>query len=126
MIQPSFSFLVGVALPYSLASRIAKGATRPGLFAHAVWRSLVLIALGIFLRSIHSLQTNFTFEDTLTQIGLGYAFLTLLGFCRERWQWAALGSILFLYWLAWAVYAAPAPAFDYRNFTGFAAHWNKN
>ena len=26
MIQPSFSFLVGVALPYSIASRLAKGA----------------------------------------------------------------------------------------------------
>src|SRR3989337_67848 len=26
MIQPSFSFLVGVALPYSIAGRIAKGA----------------------------------------------------------------------------------------------------
>src|ERR1035441_3529888 len=27
IIQPSFSFLVGVALPYSIASRIAKGGT---------------------------------------------------------------------------------------------------
>ena len=37
-------------------------------------------ALGVFLRSMHSPQTNFTFEDTLTQIGLGYPFLFLLGF----------------------------------------------
>src|SRR4051812_43334269 len=49
MIQPSFSFLVGVALPYSLASRLAKGATFNRLFGHALWRSLLLIALGIFL-----------------------------------------------------------------------------
>jgi heparan-alpha-glucosaminide N-acetyltransferase len=28
-IQPGFSFLVGVALPYSIASRLAKGATFP-------------------------------------------------------------------------------------------------
>ena len=27
LIQPSFSFLVGVAMPYSIASRLAKGAT---------------------------------------------------------------------------------------------------
>ena len=54
MIQPSFSFLVGVALPYSVASRIAKGGTFGKLFVHALWRSLLLVALGIFLRSMHS------------------------------------------------------------------------
>src|SRR4030095_7249011 len=49
LIQPSFSFLVGVALPYSLARRAASGAPFGKLFAHALWRSLLLIALGIFL-----------------------------------------------------------------------------
>jgi heparan-alpha-glucosaminide N-acetyltransferase len=136
LIQPSFSFLVGVALPYSIASRIRKGQTFGLLFAHAVWRSLLLVALGIFLRSMHSTETNFTFEDTLTQIGLGYPFLFLLGFRSERWQWGAFGAILFAYWLAWALYPAPGAGFDYgsvgvpqnwvHNFTGFAAHWNKN
>src|SRR3954468_13132937 len=48
MIQPSCSFLVGVALPYSIASRIAKGGTFGKMFAHALWRSLLLIALGVF------------------------------------------------------------------------------
>src|SRR5689334_10020947 len=49
-IQPGFSFLVGVALPYSIASRIARGGTFGRMLFHAMWRSLVLIALGIFLR----------------------------------------------------------------------------
>lgn len=100
LIQPGFSFLVGVALPYSIASRLARGATFGRMFAHALWRSLVLIALGIFLRSMHSPRTNFTFEDTLTQIGLGYPFLFLLGFARWRTIWTAFGLILFGYWLA--------------------------
>jgi heparan-alpha-glucosaminide N-acetyltransferase len=136
MIQPSFSFLVGVALPYSLASRLRKGAQPRTLFAHALWRSFLLVALGIFLRSMHSTQTYFTFEDTLTQIGLGYPFLFLLGFRSPRWQWGAFGTILFGYWLAWALYPAPGPHFDYaavgvppdwhHNFSGFASHWNKN
>ena len=77
-IQPGFSFLVGIALPYSIASRLAKGSTFGKMFAHALWRSFLLIALGIFLRSLHSPKTYFTFEDTLTQIGLGYPFLFLL------------------------------------------------
>jgi heparan-alpha-glucosaminide N-acetyltransferase len=136
MIQPSFSFLVGVALPYSIASRLRKGATFGPLFAHAVWRSFLLVILGIFLRSMHSTQTYFTFEDTLTQIGLGYPFLFLLGFRSPRWQWGAFGAILFGYWLLWALYPVPGPGFNYaalgvpadwhHSFTGFAAHWNKN
>ena len=57
MIQPSFSFLVGAALPYSIASRIAKGGSFRLMFTHALWRSLLLILLGVFLRSMHSSQT---------------------------------------------------------------------
>ncbi len=135
-IQPGFSFLVGVALPYSIASRLSKGSTFWRMFGHALWRSLLLIALGIFLRSTSSPQTYFTFEDTLTQIGLGYPFLFLLGFRPPRWQWVALAVILTGYWLAWALYPIPGPAFDYQavgvpqnwayHYTGFASHWNKN
>ena len=136
MIQPSFSFLVGVALPYSVARRQAEGRTVGPLFGHALWRSVVLIALGIFLRSMHSRQTNFTFEDTLTQIGLGYPILFLLAFRSVRTQWTALGLVLTGYWLAWALYPVPGPGLDYQavgvpadwthHYTGLAAHWNKN
>ncbi len=136
MIQPSFSFLVGVAVPYSLASRLDKGQTFQKILGHTIWRSLLLICLGFFLRSTHATQTYFTFEDTLTQIGLGYTFLVLLGFRSPRWQWSVFGAILFGYWLAWALYPVPGANFDWaavgvpaswhHNFTGFAAHWNKN
>ncbi len=135
-IQPGFTFLVGVALPYSIHSRTKKGQSFSHQFAHTIWRSLILIFLGIFLRSTSSTQTNFTFEDTLTQIGLGYTFAFLLAHCRPKWQWTALGALLFGYWLAWALYPAPGPGFNYaavgvpadwhHNFTGFASHWNKN
>jgi heparan-alpha-glucosaminide N-acetyltransferase len=136
-IQPSFTFLVGVALPYSLRSRQKKGTSFAHMLGHTIWRSFLLIALGIFLRSTHSPITYFTFEDTLTQIGLGYTFAFLLTFARPRWQWTALAAILFGYWLAWALYPAPGPNFNYAAvgvpdnwhqhlLTGFAAHWNIN
>jgi predicted acyltransferase len=135
-IQPGFSFLVGVALPYSIASRLAKGSTFARMFGHTLWRALLLIALGIFLRSMQSPQTNFTFEDTLTQIGLGYTFLFLLAFCSPRWQWTTLAVVLVGYWLAWALYPVAGPGFNWQAvgvpanwshlYTGFAAHWNKN
>jgi len=136
MIQPSFSFLVGVALAFSIASRIAKGQSRFRMTFHAFWRALVLILLGVFLRSMSSSQTNWTFEDTLTQIGLGYVFLFLLGLCSVRAQIGALVLILVGYWAAFAWYPLPGADFDWgqagvvadwpHHLTGFAAHWNKN
>ena len=136
LIQPSFSFLVGVALPFSLASRLAKGQSRLKITAHAFWRALVLVLLGVFLRSLHSSQTNWTFEDTLTQIGLGYGFLFLLAFCPRPAQGVAFVVILFGYWLWFALYPLPAPQFDWplalfgtptpTRLPGFAAHWNLN
>src|SRR2546423_15656296 len=69
LIQPSFSFLVGAALPFSLANRAARGQSRQRMFWHAAWRAVVLVLLGVFLRSVSSSRTNWTFEDTLSQIG---------------------------------------------------------
>lgn len=136
MIQPSFTFLVGVVLPYSIASRKNKGASIESILGHTVKRSLILIFLGIFLRSMSSKQTYWTFEDTLTQIGLGYTFLVIISLYSKKVQIAALVFILFSYWLAFALYPLPGAAFDYaaagvpanweHNLSGFAAHWNKN
>lgn len=136
MIQPSFTFLVGVVLPYSIASRKNKGASFESILMHTVKRSLILIFLGIFLRSMHSKQTYWTFEDTLTQIGLGYTFLVILSLYSRKIQIGALVFVLFSYWLAFALYPLPGADFDYvkagvpanweHNLSGFAAHWNKN
>ena len=107
MIQPSFSFLVGVALPYSLASRMAKGQNE-GRALLARLLAIVPFDRPRHLPSLDALsQTYFTFEDTLTQIGLGYPFLFLLGQRARKWQWIAFGLILFAYWLAWALYPCP-------------------
>ncbi len=136
LIQPSFSFLVGVALPFSIANRTARGQSPSRMTLHACGRALILILLGVFLRSTNASQTNWTFEDTLSQIGLGYVFLFLIGFRPVRDQWIALAVVLIGYWAAFALYPLPGPDFDYSRInldknwphlmTGFAAHWNKN
>jgi len=136
LIQPSFSFLVGVALPFSLARRSQEGQPGWRVTLHAFSRALILVLLGVLLRSIGKPMLNWTFEDTLTQIGLGYGFLFMLARQKTRWQWAALFAILLGYWLAFAVYPAPGPDFDWAqvggtanwpgHFTGFASHWNRN
>ena len=136
LIQPSFSFLVGLVLPFSIAGRKNSGATHARVLLHAVKRSLILICLGIFLRSMHAGQTYFTFEDTLTQIGLGYTFLVLLSFYSKRAWIIALTGILAGYWLLFALYPLPGATFDWaaagvdprweHHLQGLAAHWNKN
>lgn len=127
LIQPVFSFLVGVALPFSLARRKAEGQSQLRLTLHAFWRALLLVLLGVFLRSTRFSQTNWSFEDTLTQIGLGYGFLYLLAWRSQRVQWSAFAAILAGYWLAFALYPAPQTiAPENQFYSGFAAHWNKN
>jgi len=136
LIQPAFSFLVGAALPFSIASRRRRGQSFYQMVGHAAWRAFLLIVLGIFLRSLHARQTYFTFEDTLTQIGMGYVFLFLLGFTRVRTQVITFALIMILFWAAFVIYPLPPANFDYarvgvppnweHNYTGFLAHWNKN
>jgi predicted acyltransferase len=136
LIQPAFSFLVGAAMPFSIASRRARGESFNRLLAHALWRSVALILLGIFLRSLERPQTYWTFEDTLTQIGLGYTFLFLLAFAPLRVQVGVFAAILVGFWAAFALYPLPGPTFDYTQvgvradwphlYSGFLAHFNKN
>jgi predicted acyltransferase len=137
LIQPSFSFLVGVALPFSLAKRAGEGQPAWRRTLHAFWRALVLVLLGVFLRSIGHKQTYWTFEDTLSQIGLGYGFLYILANRSVVVQWSALGVILIGYWAAFALYPLPGTGFDWaaagvraddavRHLSGFAEHWSLN
>ena len=136
LIQPSFSFLVGVSVLLSLHHRRGRGDSLAPTIAHAAWRALVLIALGIWLRSLGRPQPNFTFEDTLTQIGLGFFPLVLIALCSTRVWWTCLAVILAGYWAAFALYPVPGPDFDYARVgvpaawaehgEGLAAHWNKN
>jgi heparan-alpha-glucosaminide N-acetyltransferase len=139
LIQPSFMFMVGVSMPYSLASRRAKGDSFSSMFLHAISRSLILIALAIFLSSVWDKSTQFIFTNVLAQIGLGYTFLFLLAWTKPRTQIIAACGILLAHWAAYALYPLPPADFDYSTvggklyggapwepLTGFAAHWNKN
>lgn len=136
LIQPSFSFLVGVALPFSLARRSAAAQSQWQRTLHVLWRAGLLVLLGVFLRSIGKAETYWTFEDTLTQIGLGYGFLYLLTKKSGRVQWIALAILLIGYWLAFTLYPLPGPDFDWskvgvpadwpHQLAGFSAHWDKN
>lgn len=136
LIQPAFMFMVGVSLPYSLARRRERGESFASMLRHSSSRALLLIFLGIVLRSQSRGQTYFTFEDVLTQIGLGYVFLFLLAWTKPKVQWLAAAAILAGYWAAFALSPLPPGGFDTttvgvphdwpHHLNGFAAHWDKN
>jgi len=136
LIQPAFSFLAGASLPFSIASRAGRGESFTRMLGHAVWRSVALMLLGIFLRSMRHPQTYWTFEDTLTQIGLGYTFLFLIAFASLRVQVTVFAAILVGFWAAFVLYPLPPAGFDYPSvgvpadwphlYSGFLAHFNKN
>lgn len=136
LIQPSFMFLVGVSAPWSLANRLKRGQSWIGAFLHALVRSVILILLGVMLSSNGASETNFTFVNVLTQIGLGYLFVFLL---TPLPIWARLVAITLILGGYWAWFAqAPLPSPGMPNpsvgvprdwphlLSGFEAHWQKN
>lgn len=134
LIQPSFMFLVGVAMPYSFARREGTGQSSTTLMAHVLFRSLVLVLLGLFLSSMGKPTTNFTFMNVLTQIGLGYPFLFLLRNKTFMTQLATAILVLGGYW-AWFALTPITPIENLKDFNlpakwvrqeGFNAHWEKN
>ncbi|MGL4554082.1 MAG: acyltransferase family protein [Gemmataceae bacterium] len=143
LIQPSFMFMVGVAMPFSLAARAAKGDSWGWQFAHAVWRAAVLILLAVFLSSPQSglkgpttqPLTNWVFTNVLAQIGLGYVFLFLLAGRGIAVQAVALVTVLAGYTALFAAWPVAGPEYDWAKvgvpsnfprYDGFFAHWNKN
>ena len=84
LIQPSFMFMVGVAMPYSFARRKQLGDSASKIARHTVVRALILIALGVLLRSKAKPYINVTFIDVVSQIGLGYVFVAM---CVGRAWW---------------------------------------
>lgn len=87
LIQPAFTFMVGVAMPLAMARRAASGDSPQRIFGHVLWRAFLLI----FLSNLYSNwgTTNplkFQLINVLSQIALGYVacFLMLqLPFWRQ-------------------------------------------
>ena len=136
LIQPGFTFLVGVAMPFSIASRLRRNQSRIWLLVHAAWRSVLLVLLGVVLRSMSHDQTYWTFEDTLSQIGLGYFFVFVIALCPRWVHYFSAAAILIGFWIAFAMQSPPVATFDYQavgvaadwphHHSGFASRWNLN
>ncbi len=127
MIQPSFMFMVGVSMAYSYGRRRERGQSYASMFRHALWRSVVLVFLGIFLISNWSESTQWSFMNVLTQIGLGYTFLFLM-WNRPRWVQAATAAALLLAtWLLYVLWPGTGiPLATGNDAVGISADWARD
>ena len=139
LIQPSFMFMVGVSMAYSYAKRQALGHSYMQMLRHAVTRAFVLVALSVFLMSMWSDATNWTFMNVLAQIGIAYPFLFLLWNRPFRIQAIAATLLLVGTWIAYEAYpnsgvnlqsGAPEVGvtreWAQEHLTGIRDPWHKN
>lgn len=117
LIQPSFMFIVGAAIPFAEARRAALGQSWMRRFAHAVWRSVLLVAIGVFLASDGKPGTEFVFTNVLAQIGLGYWFVFLVSGLRIRWLIALALLILIADWGMFVAYPKPSPGKQLNDYS---------
>ena len=135
LIQPSFMFMVGAAMPFSSQRRESSGQGLFGRTLHAIMRSVALVLLGVFLSSLGHEKTLWIFPNVLCQIGLGYFFAWVMHHWRPLYQVIALCVILGGYW-GWFYMNPPAANYDYAAvsatqengeiFEGKFAAWSKN
>ncbi len=139
LIQPSFMFMVGTSMAYSYAKRMKIGHSYLRMLGHSIWRSVVLIVLGIFLISNGGRSTEWSLMNVLTQMGLGYVFLFLLWGRSFRTQAIAAVVILVGTWALYMLYphsgvdlvnGAPQVGVDatwaQENLQGVGKWWHKS
>ena len=78
LIQPYFMFIVGVAMPYSMANRLKKGQSRSQINRHAVQRAFLLLFLGWALYCIDPGKIVFRFQNVLAQLAVTYILAYLV------------------------------------------------
>ena len=83
LIQPFFMFIVGVAMPFSLSKRLARGDSWKKAFYHALTRSFWLLVLGFMLGAG---RDSFDLTNVLAQLSFTYFVAFLLLTKNIKWQ----------------------------------------
>ena len=103
LIFPFFVFIVGVAIPYSFAGRMARGESGSKLLAHILRRGVFLFAVGVFLNGFpfFDLRT-LRVMNVLQRIAICYCLASVL-YVYVRMSTRAIlwlcGTILVLYFV---------------------------
>jgi predicted acyltransferase len=111
LIFPLFLFLIGVAIPFSFAKRLARGDSYGQLYRHIVVRVVILIVLGMMVNGSllsydwHKFELSYS---VLQMLALGYLVASILFLnLRLKWQIIATAAMLVGYWAILAFVPGP-------------------
>ena len=119
LVQPFFMFIVGVAMPISFGKRWARGDSWGTTFQHAVYRSFVLLALGLTLHCIYAGELVFELWNVLSQLSFTYLLAFLI--MRKSWKFQigfSVGLLVLteLLYRLWSVDGFSQPFTPDKNF----------
>ena len=125
LIFPYFLFILGVAIPFSFARRLAEGAARGDLLRHVARRSAILVALGLAMRAVPDFDfAEMRWPGVLQRIGLVYlctaGAYVLLG---RRARWALAAALLLGYWALLTLVPVPGSGAGDLSPEGNLAAW---
>lgn len=100
LIFPLFLFMAGVAMPFSFAKRLERGATKGELYRHVIIRALTLVVLGILYNDFLKFDWDTVrYTSVLGHIGIAYMFAALIALnfgAIGQFIWAV--GLLLTYW----------------------------
>jgi predicted acyltransferase len=109
--MPLFLFVVGVAMPFSFAKRLARGDSKAKLYRHIARRFVILWLLSLVAKGqLQKFQwsTIHLFTGTLQAIAIGYVITSIVILnLNVRWQIIVLALLLLLYWALVALVPVP-------------------
>jgi len=114
LIAPLFLYIVGLALPFAIQSRLKRGESKRTILFHMLRRTGLLIVLGLIYNGILQLQfADYRYTGVLQRIALSYIFAAIITlFTKLRGQVAWTIALLVGYWAIMAL--IPVPGFG-RN-----------
>ena len=112
LIQPAFTFMVGIAMPFALERRRAQGATFADLVRHVCWRAAVLVLLSNLFSNFGENHLQFELINVLSQIAFGYVICFLILQVPLGWQAATAVLLLAGQWALFVLFPGPQGAFS--------------
>ena len=118
LIQPAFMFMVGLAMPFSVANRLRKGASSGQVWMHVLRRTFMLLLLSQVFISIGRGELSFQLINVLSQIAFAYFLCCWIMKLPFRSQAIAAGALLAAHWALFALFPGSEGAFSKADNVG--------
>jgi len=125
VVFPSFLWILGVAMTFSMAKRLAAGNSRARIFTQALRRAATLFALGLFLYALPKFDlSTLLVLGVLQRIAICYAIAAAIYLTTGvRGQILWIVSLLTAYWLIMKLALVPAYGAGYLDVERNFAHY---